>query len=324
MTRTTITANWIQTIAWFNNTIIDWANAGQQYTIDGKGQQLYMDSFGALDFDGAICSADGQYAFIYQKLGTKGLLLKENTLLREINRSYYYANVYEYPAAFVTINNVTYLIHCPKKYCRLDFENVETGEIVTDIPGRDPFDFFHSRLEINLDSTLLTSKGWHWHPFDKIKAYKIKDCIENPLLLDNSALYPELGTEICTASFISRTKVLIGSSDEVFDDEEEDNFPIKHIAIWDIETDEISKPVKVNGDFGNLFAINEELAWDTYLYPKIININTGEVVAKDESVNSGKQKSSIVSKDDLVQLVFNRATKQLAVVGNEVIEVFTP
>ena len=69
---------------------------------------------------------------------------------------------------------------------------------------------------------------------------------------------------------------------------------------------------------------NEELAWDTYLYLKIININTSEVVAKDESVNSGKQKSSIVSKDDLVQLVFNSATKQLAVVGKEVIEVFTP
>jgi len=324
MTRTTIRANWIQTITWFNDTVVDWASAGQQYGLDGSQHQLYKYSFGALDFNGAICSADGQYAFIYQKLGTKGLLLKGDILLREINRSYYYANVYEWPVAFVTVDETTYLIHCPKKYCRLDFENVETGEIVTDVPERDPFDFFHSRLEINTKSTLLMSKGWHWHPFDTIKAYNIKDCIENPLMLDDSALYPELGTEICTASFITGAKVLIGTSDEVFDDEAEDNFPTKHLAIWDIETDEISNPVKVNGEFGNLFAIDDDRAWDTYLYPKIIRLKTGDIIDKDESFYSGKQNSSIVNEKNLVQIVFNRDTKQLAIKGKETIDVFTP
>lgn len=324
MTRATITANWIQTITWFNNTVVDWASAGQQYALDGSQRQLYEYSFGALDFNGAICSADGQYAFIYQKLGTKGLLLKRGTLLREINRSYYYANAYEWPVAFVTVDGTTYLIHCPKKYCRLDFENVETGEMITDMPGREPRDFFHSRLEISSDGTHLLSKGWHWHPREAIYAYNIKGCIKSPLLLDDSALYPELGTEICTASFITGTKVLIGTSDEVFDDEAEDNFPTKHLAIWDIETDEIANLVKVNGEFGNLFAIDDDRAWDTYLYPKIINLETGDIIEKDDSFYSGKQNSSIVNEKDLVQIVFNRETKQLAIKGKDTIDVFTP
>lgn len=317
-------ANWIQTITWFNNTVVDWANAGQQYALDGSQQQLYKYSFGALDFNGAICSADGQYALIYQKLGTKGLLLKGDTLLREINRSYYYADAYEWPVAFVSVDGTTYLIHCPKNYCRLDFENVETGEIVTDVTGRQPGDFFHSRLEISADGTYLLSKGWHWHPREAIYAYNIKACIKNPLMLDDSSLYPYLGTEICTASFISGSKVLIGSSDEVIDDEEEDNFPTKSIAIWDIETDEISTPVKVDGEFGNLFAIDNDSAWDTYLYPKIISLKTGDIIDKDESFYSGKQNSSIVNKDSLVQAVFNQETKQLAIKGKETIDVFTP
>lgn len=324
MTRTTLTANWIQTITWFNNTIVDWASAGQQYRLNGKVNQLCTQTFGALDFNGALCSADGKYAFIYQKMGTKGLLLKGDTLLREINRSYYYANVYEWPVAFVTVDGTTYLIHCPKEYCRLDFENVETGEIVTDVAGREPDGFFQSRLELSADGTYLLSKGWHWHPREAIYAYNIKACIKNPLLLDDSALYPSLRAEVCTASFITATKVLIGTSDEVFDDEAEDNFPTKHIAIWDIETDEISNPVKVDGEFGNLFAIDADRAWDTYLYPKIISLNTGEVIDKDESVYSGKQNSSIVNKEDLAQIVFNRDTQQLAIAGKEVIDVFTP
>ncbi|MEO3407163.1 hypothetical protein AAFN85_24815 [Mucilaginibacter sp. CAU 1740] len=322
MEHKTIIANYITTISWFDGTIIDWVHAGRQYSMDGTNIDRFRDSY-AYSFDGAITSANGEYAFIYQKLGTKGLLLKNGDLLREINRSYYCANVYEYPAAFITVNDITYLIHCPIEYCRLDFENVETGEIITNISNRDPLDFFHSRLEVSPSGKFLISKGWFWHPLDDIFIFDIDECLNNPLLLDKPKLRHNSYTEICTASFISDYKVLIGSSDEVIDDEEE-HFPRNHIAVWDIETDTISTPVKVDVEFGNLFAINEELAWDTFKYPKIININTGEVVDKAEYFNSGKQRSSIVSRENLVQMVFDPQTKQLAIVGNETIEVFTP
>ena len=290
--------------------------------MDGTNVERYIDSY-AYSFDGAITSEGGEYAFIYQKLGTKGLLLKNDDLLREINRSYYCANVYEYPAAFVTLNGITYLVHCPIRYCQIDFENVETGEIITNIPGRDTDGFFHSRLEISPSRKFLMSKGWFWHPLDDIFIFDIDDCISNPLLLDEPKLRHNSSTEICTASFISDFKVLIGSSDEIIDDESE-HFPLKHIAVWNIETDTISTPIKVDGEFGNLFAISDELAWDTFEYPKIININTGEILEKLESVNSGKQRSSIVGKDDLTQIVLNPLTKQLAILCGDNIEVFTP
>lgn len=322
MTRNTIAAGFIKTISWVNNAIVDWGNGGARYFIDGSKTSSHR--YYPFAFDGCINTADGRYAFIYQKLGTKGMLIKDGELLREINRSNYCANAYEYPAAFTTINDVTYLIHCPTEYCRLDFENVETGELVTDIPGRSPLDYFHSRLEISADNSLLMSKGWVWHPVEVIKVYSIKDCIENPLFLDDVGLSPDVDAEICTASFMGNTKVLIGSSDEMSEEEEENSFPIKHIAVWNIETGKISKPVKVNGEFGNLFAINEHLAWDTYLYPKIIDLKTGEIVDKDESIYSGKQKSSIVIKDDLVQIVFNKDTGQLAIINKEAIEILTP
>lgn len=319
----TITANYIKTIDWLNNKIIDWANCGQQYGANGENEQLFGNSYNALDFNGAISSVDGTYSFIYQKLGTKGLLLKEGELVREINRSYYYANVYEYPVAFATVNNITYLIHCPHEYSRLDIENAETGEVITNTPGRDSGGFFHSRLEISSRGTYLLSKGWHWHPREVIYAYNIKSCIENPLLLDGFDISPDIDVEISTASFINDNDVIIGSGEESFD-EEHVVFPPRHIATWDIKQNSVSKPVKVNGDFGNLFAINEELAWDTFNYPKIINTKTGDIIDKDESINSGKQTSSIVNKRDLAQIVFNRETKQLAIVGKESIHILTP
>ncbi|MBB6126831.1 hypothetical protein [Mucilaginibacter lappiensis] len=330
MERKTLTANYLCTINWFGNTIIDWGSAGKQYFIDGQIKELHKYHH-TLNFDGSINSADGKYAFIYQKLGTKGLLLKEGELLREINRTYYCSNVYEYPAAFVTVNDITYLIHCPISYCQLDFENVETGEIVTNIPGRDADDVFYSRLEISNDNKFLLSKGWFWHPWDLLHVFNIEECLKNPVLLDRSVLRPYTRAEVCTASFIDNTRILMGSSDEPADDEDDEddkantfhnNFPPKHIAIWDLETNQISKSVKVNGEFGNLFAIDENRAWDMYLFPKIINIHTGEIIDSDESIDSGKQNSAICGKSP--QIVFNRQTKQIAIAGHEKIEVLTP
>jgi hypothetical protein len=321
MQRQSIKTSYLKTICWVDNTIVDWASAGKRYSLDGQIKELFKYTF---DFgDAAITSSDGRYAFIYKKLGTKGLLLKNGEILREINRSYYCAEIYEFPAAFVTVNSRTYLVHCPNEYCKLDFEDVETGEIITSKNERDPSDFFHSRLEISPGETYLMSKGWLWHPWDGIRLYRIRDCINNPKLLDESEIYPNVGTEISTASFITDNKVLIGSSDEEeMDDELLANLPPKHIAVWDIELNELSKPVKMNGDFGNLIAIDEKYAWDLVSYPKVIDIETGEIVDKDETIFTGMQKSSIIPLlEKLVQVSFNPLTKQLAIVDDETIEI---
>jgi hypothetical protein len=322
MEKLTISANYLKTICWSNDAIIDWVSAGKLYPLDGKEKQLKY--YYPFNFDSSIISSDGQYAFIYQKLGTKGLLLKEGVILREINRSYYCANAYEYPAVFVTIKDTTYLIHCPLECCRLDFEDVETGKLITDVSKRNPSDTFHSRLEINPGGTFLMSKGWLWHPLDIIEVFNIEECIKNPLLLDKSNLSPNVGTEVCTASFINSSKVIIGSSDEVVDDDII-NLPPKHIAVWDILSNQITNSVKVNGEFGNLFAINEEIAWDAFNFPKIINIKSGEVIDKEESVYSGQQKSSIINNSDKLPLVaFNRQTNQLAIASDDKVHILTP
>lgn len=322
MKRQSIKANYLQTICWFDNSVFDWASAGKKYTLDGNVNELYRYTFGFGDT--AITSSDGRYVFIYQKLGTKGLLLKNGEILREINRSYYCAEVYEYPAVFVTIDKSTFLVHCPLKYCRLDFEDVETGQIVTDSQDRNPSDYFHSRLEISPNGKYLMSKGWFWHPWDGIRLFDIEKCINTPELLDKSEIYPNVGTEICTASFIDDSKVLIGSSDEEeINDELLENLPQGHIAIWNVELNQISTPVKVNTEFGNLYAINEKFAWDIFKFPKIINLETGEIVVKDESLSSGLQKSSIIHHiDKLPKVAFNQKTKQLAIAKDNCIEIF--
>lgn len=304
-----------QTISWYKGHLIDHLSAGTIHHPDGSTEQLHQYHFGG-DFDTAISSEDGTYAFVYKRLGTKGLLLKNGHLLREINRSYYHAETYEYPAVFFTHNGSTYLAHCPKEYCRIDFEDVETGEIITDLPQRKPKDIFHSRLEISPDGKHFVSKGWHWHPLDVVELFDIEACIADPCKLDSGNRVPENNTEICTATFIDRDHLLVGTSNElVYDDEEPDCIPPKHIAIWNFKEDTVTNVVAVTEPFGNLFAIDDQYCWDLFDYPKIIRIATGEIVEKDERISTGKQASSIIGyiSKGLPSIAVDRQTRRIVV-----------
>jgi len=323
MKRKTIKTNYLRTIDWFENNVIDWNSAGTQYLENGETKQLKKYHFGFV-CDGSITSENGEYVLIYQKLGTKGLLLKNGELLREINRSYYQSSVYEFPATFLTFKNRTYLVHCPFGYNQIDFEDAETGKIVTNIPERKPQDIFHSRLEVSPDNKNLISKGWAWHPIDVIELFNIEKCFENPNLLDKGNNIPNVNAEISSASFIDNDKILVRASQEGWADEETDLIKDGQIATWNFKTGEILNPVTIDSEIGNVFAIDERKCWDLYGYPKIIDLKSGKVIDKIEEIDSGKQGSSIIHHlADLPKVAFNRKTKQIAIAKDNTIEILT-
>jgi len=308
------------TISWLNNSIIDWYDGGRRYELDGKNTQLGPYGY-AYPFDRSITSRNGEYAFIYHNRGTKGLLLKNGKILREINRPHYHADTYEYPAAFYTsANGNTYLIHCPLEYCRLDFEEVETGKIVTDVTGRAPVDIFHSRFSLSPDNTFLMVRGWAWHPLDMIRLYDIEACLADPKLLD-TGIYSNNGPwEKSIGCFINNDEVLLGSLE--FDPD--DDFPLHHICTWNFKTGGISNPVKVSEPFGNIVGVHNGIAWDFFNYPKIIDVATGNVIDKMEDVPTGNQVSSIIHHLDTVPpILYNPDLNAVAVAIENTIEVFS-
>lgn len=318
MQQRTIEHAYTQTISWRKHDLVDWALGEQIYSSEKK--QPGVTRHFSYSFDAAITSADGQYALLYTKLGTKGLLLKNGEMLREINRSYYHAETYEYPAVFlVAENGRTYLVHCPQVYCQLEFEDVETGEIITGIAGRTPADFFHSRLEVSPDNKWLISKGWVWQPMDMVVAYHIPSCMENPLLLDTCSLRPDVTVEVNTAGFISNHEVLIGAIDgaDLYDDEESAPLLPGQLAIWDLTTGSLSAVVTVNGPFGNLFPIDETYAWDFFRFPKVINYRTGEIIDQLEGFPASEQASSIIHHIKPQQIVYSKELDTVAVLTTD-------
>jgi hypothetical protein len=291
-----------RTICWHPPGFIDWASGGRYYGLDAAGRDQVMQSFSGVEWDAAVASADGRYALIVARKGTKGLLLRDGELLREVNRSYYQARAYEYPSAFFEHGGRTYLAHCPREYNRLEFEDVETGEIPTDIPEREPSDVFISRLLVSPGQTRLLHQGWVWHPFGVVEAFDIGACLRDPRLLDESTLRPATGSEISSASFLDEDTVLLAATDQGLHDEGEP--PPDQLAWWNLRTGELSAPVAAPGPRGLVVAISRELAWDLYEHPKLLNLTTGAVEQRWESVNSGRQNSAYYP-DTTVQVAYS-------------------
>lgn len=310
---------YVKTISWRGKDLVDWATGTK---IHGEGEWPSQQIHYAYNFDTAITSEDGQYALIFTKQGTKGLLLKNGKMLREINRSYYQAEVYEYPAAFfVAANGRTYLAHCPEAYCQLDFEDVETGEVITHVEGREPQDYFYSRLEVSADNKWLISKGWVWHPWDMVVAFNIEACLQNPLLLDKVTKTPDVNAEVGVAGFISNHEVLIGAigDGELMDEEAENAEALQpgQLVVWNLETDELSAPVTVKGIFGNIFPIDDTYTWDLAGCPRIINYRTGEVTDQLDELLVNPQVSSIIHHIEAPQISYSREQKAVAVVTKD-------
>jgi hypothetical protein len=71
--------------------------------------------------DAACATPDGRFAAVYERVGTKALLLRDGGILRELNRSYYQAKAYEYAICIWWNGDHRPLIaHCPEEYCRID------------------------------------------------------------------------------------------------------------------------------------------------------------------------------------------------------------
>jgi hypothetical protein len=139
----TISAQNVKSLCWQGDALVDWVAGGNFYFLDGTTRPRHVGY--SYRFDAAVVSPSGTYAVIYEKLGTKGLILKNGNILREINRSFYYAHAYEYPITLFQLPDGREVIaHCREEFCRLDIDDLETGKPLTDSQERKCFGPFEA------------------------------------------------------------------------------------------------------------------------------------------------------------------------------------
>lgn len=311
-----IPARSVQSLAWEGETLVDWAGGHCRYSLDGKIVKAAYCSYGG-SFDAAIASPGGEYAVIYTKLGTKGVLLRRGKIVREINRSFSHAEDYEYPVALFRMGDGREaLAHCPNRCDTLEIEDAETGRSLTVSHTRKPMDFFHSRLQVSPNGKYLLSAGWVWHPLEAVAVYDVTEALKNPAHLDGPGIVPrEWGEDECNAAFLGNNRLAVSAhiSDET---------PVNQLHIYDLAKPGERTVTGLAGITGTMMPVGNSHLLCLYEYPKLLDLRSGEIVQEWRHIKSGTQTSSILrGHNDAPQTALDVQRQRCAIAGEKGITV---
>lgn len=212
-----------KSLEWVHDHLVDPVGGFRRWRAhDGSSAPETGRSYGNL-VDSLVVSPSGRYRVLYARRGTKALLLDETTLLRELNRSFAYAEDFDYPIALGQLpDGRDVLAHCPESIGSLRIEDVATGEVLAEqpTPGNS---YFHSRLAFNPDGRYLLVNGWFWHPEATIEVHDIAAALVNPGALEANLLRRKADGEdawrgeVVSACWLGNDRIAVLESPDTFE-----------------------------------------------------------------------------------------------------------
>ncbi|MEU1478716.1 hypothetical protein ACFYZ8_43250 [Streptomyces sp. NPDC001668] len=281
-----------QSLVWDGDDLVDVVGGGRWWGPDGVEQCASV--IRRFPFDRSVVSPSGRYSVVYAERGTKALLLEGDRLVRELNRSYYQADAFDYPVALGTLpDGREVLVHCPEEYNVLEIEDAETGERLTS-GERDPKDVFHSRLEVSPDGTHLLSAGWFWHPYGVVEVFDLVGALTDPAVLDGRGVLPSdpgIDAEVVSACWLDGDRLAVATGEEFLDDEEKPALGPRQLGVWSLSAQRWIHRSRVGFHIGTLIARGDSVV-SLYGHPRLIDVTTGAVVAEWPTVEVPRRDGS--------------------------------
>jgi hypothetical protein len=217
--------------------------------------------------------------------------MKSGEIHRELNRSYYFAQTYDYPVTLTLApNGRVVVVHCPTSFDTLEVEDAETGETLASKKTGEME--FHSQLAASGNGAYLLGAGWFWHPLGGAWVCGLGAML-NASADALSDVSFSFGAEIDSAAFLGEDAVVVTSTAEVCNDAT----PPSGIGPLRLGLYSLAKRAWLS-----IAALQEPsgmiMPWrdwviSFYGFPKAIEIATGHVVHEWKHLRSGQQVGSI-------------------------------
>jgi hypothetical protein len=221
------------TLVWDQDELVD-VTTGQRANLDGSVSRRTLNMTYRFDRAIGLRTADVFWAIVYTNRGTKAVLMKNGVVHRELNRSHYCAESYDYPIAIYENHaGQPVVIHCPHEFNALEVEDAQSGENLYSVKSRQME--FHSRLAMSADRRFLLDAGWFWHPWCGACVFDLSLTPANPSAIGERVAFSTSNYEIDSAAFLGNSHLVVSSASEDAGDElEPDALRPKQLGVWSL------------------------------------------------------------------------------------------
>lgn len=281
------TAREVSTLLWHGDELVD-VTTRLRVRADGSVSDVTMVM--GFPFNRAVGMRHRgvHWAVAYANRGTKAILMRDGSIVREMNRSYYFAHTYDYPVALgVGPSGRVIVAHCPDEFDVLVVEEVESGARLAE--RKTDHMEFHSRLAMSPSGKHLIDAGWFWHPVGEAWLTSVETLINGK----DGGLSLFSGAEIENAVFLDDAHVVATTGKEVCDDTPPPSgLGPDMLGVWSIADATWCTRVAIESPIGNVMPWRDLLIC-FYEHPKAIEIATGKVIHRWEHIRSGTQSGCI-------------------------------
>jgi hypothetical protein len=288
------------TLLWDGDEVLD-ITTGQRGSLSGSLHRGSLNMTYRFDRAIGLRSRGVHWAAAYANRSTKAVLMKDGSVHRELNRSFYCAEAYDYPITIGTdVRGRAVVIHCPNKFDVLEMEDAETGTLLDSLKCNDME--FHSRLSLSADGRFLIDAGWFWHPWCGAAVFELAEADDGTLRFTKNTAFAAAFSEqneIDSVAFLGNTHLVVSSVSDDPGAEPEPGGPVpKELGIWSLAEQRWESKVSLSEPAGALLPWKEWVV-SFYDHPKLIELATGKVVHRWDKIYSGKQRGPIELGDPL-------------------------
>ena len=276
----------VSTLIWDGDEIVD-ITTKRRTSIGGAISKPEWSMTYRFDRATSFRHCDALRSALYENRGTKAVLMKNGSVHRELNRSYYCADDYDYPITIAADHTGRVVVaHCPREFDLLEIEDAQSGATLHKIKSRDME--FHSRLALSGDGRFLLDTGWFWHPWSGACVFDLQLLSENPSVIGESVAFSS-SIEVDCAAFLGEKHLVVSS----FPDRPDKyvlpgDLGARQLGVWSLPDRRWESKVDLSEPTGMIMPWKEWVV-SFYGHPKLIELATGRIVHRWDKIFSGKQ-----------------------------------
>jgi hypothetical protein len=283
---------------WDGAEVLD-ITSGQRGNIDGSLTPRLINMTYRFDRAIGLRSFGVDWAVAYTNRNTKAVLIRNGHTHRELNRSFYCAEDYDYPVTIGTDStNRGVIIHCPNSFDVLEIEDAENGVVLDSLKSKEME--FHSRLNLSSAGRFLIDAGWFWHPWRGVAVFEIARSADGAIQFKKDATLStafSAKNEIDSATSPGNSLLAVSSvSDYPGEEPEPGSLHPKQLGVWSLTERIWESKVDLSESVGMMMPWKEWVV-SFFDHPKLSELATGKIVHRWDKIYSGRQLGPITLGD---------------------------